>query len=255
MALVAVALLRGERPGGGPGPALVLPPVEPADHRGHVGVAELLHGLGGERRADAAGAIDHHVGRLVGDPALDRGLEVAPGQVDGAGQGALLVLVGLAHVEHDRAGAGPSSSSASAVLTSRMAALAVASISRNVGTAVSFPLVSALRRLNATSGVDIPPSGEAAATGCHRAASGTGRLPWSGRRTGPPAVGRRSVGRRAGQAVLTYLGGGIVPAPVAGTRPAPPGRAGAASFGGWRKAGGRSGRRCPAGCRRPRHGW
>ena len=53
-----------------------------------------------------AGAVDHHVARLVGDPAFDRGLEGAPGDVHGIGQCSLLVLVGLAHVEHDRVAGG-----------------------------------------------------------------------------------------------------------------------------------------------------
>ena len=41
---------------------------------------------------------------LVGDAVLDRTLERAPRDVHGAGDGSLLVLVGLAHVEHDGAG-------------------------------------------------------------------------------------------------------------------------------------------------------
>ena len=43
---------------------------------------------------------------LVGDPALDRGLEGAPGDVHGAGQGALLVLVRLTDVEDHGIAAG-----------------------------------------------------------------------------------------------------------------------------------------------------
>ena len=45
--------------------------------------------------------------RLVGDPALDRPLELAPGDVERAGDGALLVLLGLADVEHHGAGTLP----------------------------------------------------------------------------------------------------------------------------------------------------
>ncbi len=44
--------------------------------------------------------MDDDRGVAVDDPVLDLALEVAPGDVDGAGQGALLVLVGLSHVEH-----------------------------------------------------------------------------------------------------------------------------------------------------------
>ena len=69
-----------------------------------VGVAELLQRAGGERRAHAAGAVDDDRRVLVGEPALDLGLEVAAGDVDGAGERALVVLVGLADVEHERAG-------------------------------------------------------------------------------------------------------------------------------------------------------
>ena len=106
VALVAVALLGAEGPGRGPGTSFVLPAVEPARDRGDIGVAELLHGVGGERRAHPPGAHDQHVRRLVGDPPLDGALEIAPGQVHGAGQGALLVLVRLTHVEQDGSGPG-----------------------------------------------------------------------------------------------------------------------------------------------------
>ena len=99
MALVAVALGRGQRLRRRPGPAVVLPLVEPADERLDVGVAEVAHGLGGEGRADPTGAVDDDRARLVGELALHLELEVAPGQVDGAGDGALLVLVGLPDVE------------------------------------------------------------------------------------------------------------------------------------------------------------
>ena len=105
VALVAVALVGGERDGHLPGAALVLPLAEAAGHRHDVGVAELLQGLGGEGRAHAAGAVDDDGGVVVGDLALDLALEVAAGDVEGAGQGALVVLVGLPDVEHD--GAGP----------------------------------------------------------------------------------------------------------------------------------------------------
>ena len=99
VALVAVALGRGQGLGSRPGSAVVLPLVEPADQRLHVGVAEVLHGLGREGRPHPAGAVDDDRARLVGQLALDLELEVAPGQVDGVGDGALLVLVGLADVE------------------------------------------------------------------------------------------------------------------------------------------------------------
>ena len=103
VALVSVALVGREGLRGAPRAALVLPAVEPADKRHHVGVAEIGHGLGGEGGAHPGGAVDHDGRRLVGEPALDLELEMSPRQVDGAGDGALLVLVGFADVEeHDR---------------------------------------------------------------------------------------------------------------------------------------------------------
>ena len=101
--LVAVALGRGQGPRRGPGPAVVLPLVEAADQRLHVGVAELAQGLGGERRTHATGAVHDDRPALVGQLALHLELQVAAGQVDGVGDGALLVLVGLAHIEEGRA--------------------------------------------------------------------------------------------------------------------------------------------------------
>ncbi len=56
--LVAVHLLGGQRCRLLPRPALVLPPAEPARHRLDGLVPELLHRLGGERRAHATGAVD-----------------------------------------------------------------------------------------------------------------------------------------------------------------------------------------------------
>ena len=102
VALVPVPLVGGEVARCRPVAALVLPLVEPAGDGDDVGVAELGEGLGGEGGAGAAGAVHHERGRLVGDPALDARLERAAGDVDGAGDGALLVLVGLADVEDDR---------------------------------------------------------------------------------------------------------------------------------------------------------
>jgi hypothetical protein len=105
VALVAVALLGRQDLGRGPVAALVLPLVEAAGHRHDVLVADLGERLGREGRAHAAGAVDHDRRRLVGEAGLDRALEHAPGDVHRPRDGALLVLVRLAHVEHD--GAGP----------------------------------------------------------------------------------------------------------------------------------------------------
>ena len=81
-----------------------LPALEAARHRGDVRVAHLGEGLGGEQRADAAGAIEDDRGIAVGRGALDLLLDVALGDVEGAGQVALLPLGRLADVD-DRGGA------------------------------------------------------------------------------------------------------------------------------------------------------
>ena len=100
MALVAVALVGREADRHPPLAALVLPAPEAAGHRHDVGVAELLQRLGREGRAHAARAV-HDDGRgLVEHLALDLALEVAAGDVERAREGALVVLVGLADVEH-----------------------------------------------------------------------------------------------------------------------------------------------------------
>ena len=65
VALVAVALLGRQRLRHLPVAALVLPLVEPAGDRDHVGVAEVVQRLGRERRAGAAGAVDDDGRRLV----------------------------------------------------------------------------------------------------------------------------------------------------------------------------------------------
>src|SRR5690606_498426 len=103
VALVAVALLGGEAAGRLPLPALVLPLVEAAGHRDDVLVAELGQRLRRERGADAGGAVDDDLRRLVRHPALDGALEGAAGDVERAGDGPLLVLLGLADVEDQRA--------------------------------------------------------------------------------------------------------------------------------------------------------
>ena len=101
MPLVAVALVRGERAGGRPVAALVLPAVEAAVHRYDVGVAELSERVCGEGRPHTTGAHDDDGLVAVGDPVLDAGLEVAPWYVDRTWDRPLLVLVGLADVEQE----------------------------------------------------------------------------------------------------------------------------------------------------------
>ena len=99
VALVAVALIGRQGAGPRPGPPLVLPLVEAAVHGHHVGVAHLLERHRREGGAHPARAHGHQRGGPVRDPVLDARLELASGDVHGAGDGALLVLVGLAHVE------------------------------------------------------------------------------------------------------------------------------------------------------------
>ena len=76
-----------------------LPGLEAALHRGDVGVAHLGQGLGREQRADAAGAVQDDRGVAVGRGALDLLLDVALGDVVGAGQVALLPFGRLADVD------------------------------------------------------------------------------------------------------------------------------------------------------------
>ena len=107
VARVPVALVRRQHVGRFPVATLVLPAVEPAVHRHDVGVAQVLERLGREGRSDPTGA-EHQQGRVPwGDPGLDLALQMASGDVHRVGDGALFVLVGLAHVEHHGAGRGP----------------------------------------------------------------------------------------------------------------------------------------------------
>ena len=99
VALVAVALVRAEGPGHLEVEPVVLPAVEPARHRHDVAVAELLEGPRRERRAHAGRAVDDDASGLVGQATLDVELELAPRDVHGAADRALVVLVGLADVE------------------------------------------------------------------------------------------------------------------------------------------------------------
>src|SRR5216684_3485603 len=84
----------------------VLPGAEAALERGDVLVAHLLQRLGRERGPVSAGAVGDDRGLMVGYVLLDPGLEVPARNMDGAGNDALLNLVLLADVDHDRL-AGP----------------------------------------------------------------------------------------------------------------------------------------------------
>ena len=66
VAVVADALLGVQGPGVAQDETLVLPLVEATDDRDDVGVADVPEGLGGERRADAARAVDRDRRVLVG---------------------------------------------------------------------------------------------------------------------------------------------------------------------------------------------
>jgi hypothetical protein len=80
-----------------------LPALEALGHGRHVGVAHLLQGLGGEQRADTAGAVQDHRLVAVGGDTLDVLLDVGLRHVLGARDVALLPLGRLADVD-DRGG-------------------------------------------------------------------------------------------------------------------------------------------------------
>jgi hypothetical protein len=100
VARVALALLGGERARDLDLVAAVLPQRDAAPHGRDVLVAEqLLHGVSGERRAVARGAVEDHAAGAVGHEALDPRLQVAARHVHGARQVRLLELVLLAYVD------------------------------------------------------------------------------------------------------------------------------------------------------------
>ena len=103
MALVAVALLGAKGAGGGPVAALVLPTVETAVHGHHPVVAQFGEGYRGKCRTDPPGAHGHHRLLVVDNPILDVALQVAPGDMQGARDRSLLVLVGFTYVEQQPA--------------------------------------------------------------------------------------------------------------------------------------------------------
>ena len=104
MARVALALLGRQRLRRLDLVAAVLPQREAAGHRLDVLVAEVLDQRPrGPRRAVAGGAVQDDVLGAVGDRALDPRLEIALRDVLRAGDVAGGPLLGLAHVDHDRA--------------------------------------------------------------------------------------------------------------------------------------------------------
>ena len=84
------------------GETVALPVGEPAGDGDDVLVAELAERLGGEGRPVAGGAVHDQGAGRVGGRALDPGLEIAPGDVDGSRDVALVPLVLLADVDHQR---------------------------------------------------------------------------------------------------------------------------------------------------------
>ena len=131
VALVAVALLSAQRDGCAPRPALVLPLVEPAGHGHDVAVAELRQGVGCERGANAAGAVDHDMSVVVGDPRLHLALQVPARDVDRPGRAPCSYSSG-SRTSRTNVEGEPTSASASAVSTSRTLALASRSRSRKL---------------------------------------------------------------------------------------------------------------------------
>src|SRR6185295_17887343 len=98
---VARALLRAEHARRAPGEAVLLPAAEATGERGDVLVPELLERARGEGRARTRLAGDHDRRRDVWDDSADARLEVAARDVHGVLDGALVELVGLAHVYED----------------------------------------------------------------------------------------------------------------------------------------------------------
>ena len=88
---VRQASLRRER--------LRLPLAPPAGHRLHVAVAHLREVLGGERRAEAAAAVEDDLGVGVGDRLLDVALDDALAEVPRALDAACGELALLADVD------------------------------------------------------------------------------------------------------------------------------------------------------------
>ena len=100
MARVALALLGAERARDDHLVAAVLPQRDAAGHRGHVRVARVLRQRArAVRRAVAGLAVEDDLRVAISDDALDAGLEIAPGDVLGAGQVPGGELLGLAHVD------------------------------------------------------------------------------------------------------------------------------------------------------------
>ena len=102
VAAVALELLGVQGARHAPLVAVLLPGLEAAGHRDDVLVAQLFERLRRVDRAVARGAIDDERRRAVGHRTLDAALEIAAGDVEGAGDVALLVLVALAHVDERR---------------------------------------------------------------------------------------------------------------------------------------------------------
>ena len=100
MSLVAIALFAAQGDRRRPRAALVFPLAEAAGHADDVGETEFAERLCGKSAANAAGAIHDDRRLLVEDSRLHLRLEMTARNVDGAVQRTLVVLVGLAHVEH-----------------------------------------------------------------------------------------------------------------------------------------------------------
>ncbi len=104
MARVAIALLGAERARDLDLVAAVLPQRDPAGHRAHVLVAEvLLQRARGVRGAIARGAVQDQLGGAVGRDALDARLQVPAGHALGPGNVAGGELFAAAHVDDGHA--------------------------------------------------------------------------------------------------------------------------------------------------------
>ena len=101
VAAVALALLRRHRARHDDVEARLLPGVEAAGQILDVGVAELLHGAGGEQRAGAGLAVQSDRRVVVAHHILDAQLEIALAEMNRVGNVPGFELVALADVDQD----------------------------------------------------------------------------------------------------------------------------------------------------------
>src|SRR5262245_46139853 len=82
---------------------IVLPLIEAAAHRIHIGVSKILEGLGGKRGTNTAGTVDDNRLTLVRQNLVSLHFQKPTGEENGFVEVALLPLVILADVEESKA--------------------------------------------------------------------------------------------------------------------------------------------------------